>query len=82
MLICGIVTAFAKKTGDYGSLSPVDLKVMALTHQLLCEQDPEKVSQLKATPAKEVCDMVQCVGEGGGRGLVPVLFHFTVIWMI
>ena len=48
------VTNFAKKTGDYGSLSAVDVKVMALTHQLFCEQEPEKIAELRAAPSGEV----------------------------
>ena len=48
------VTRFAKKTGDYGSLSPVDLKVMALTHQLLCEEQPELMACLRDMPSREV----------------------------
>ena len=32
------VAAFARKTGDYRSLSVVDLKVLALTYELDCEQ--------------------------------------------
>jgi RNA-binding protein NOB1 len=31
---CFLVTAFSKKTGDYGALSATDLKVLALTYML------------------------------------------------
>ncbi len=48
------VTDFAKKTGDFGSLSTVDMKLMALTYQLACEQEPEKAADLRKAPYKEV----------------------------
>ena len=48
------MTCFAKKIGDIGSLSPVDLKVMALTHQLLCEEQPELMAGLRDMPSREV----------------------------
>ena len=49
-----IVIKFAKKTGDYGSLSAVDVKVMALTYQLTLEHDPERIG-FRVQPAQEVC---------------------------
>lgn len=46
------MTEFSKKTGDYPSLSAVDIQVLALTYQLEAEfvgvshlkQEPEKVN--------------------------------------
>ena len=48
------VTMFAKKTGDYPSLSAVDMKLMALTYQLECELGPEKGAKLKKEPQRTV----------------------------
>ena len=53
--IISIVTRFAKRTGDYGSLSPVDLKLISLTYQLHCELEP--TAQLRKDPPKEVCHL-------------------------
>lgn len=49
-----IVTEFAKKTGDYPSLSATDLKVMALTYQL--EKEHVGTTHLRTEPVvrKEV----------------------------
>ncbi|XP_058607860.1 RNA-binding protein NOB1 [Onychostoma macrolepis] len=52
------VTEFAKKTGDYPSLSATDIKVLALTYQLETEhvgtehlkKEPEKKVQICSTP--------------------------------
>ena len=49
-----VVTGFAKKTGDYGALSSVDLKLISLTYQLHCELDPQAASQLRQEPLKQV----------------------------
>jgi RNA-binding protein NOB1 len=49
-----LVTRFAKKTGDYGALSSVDLKLISLTYQLHCELDPLSVPQLRQEPLKQV----------------------------
>ena len=46
------VTEFSKKTGDYQSLSPIDLRVIALTYQLECEHGQEKGANLKTEPLK------------------------------
>lgn len=54
MTVISVVTRFAKKTGDYGSLSPVDLKLISLTYQLHCELEPAATSQLRKDPPKEV----------------------------
>lgn len=59
------VTNFAKKTGDYGSLSAVDMKVIALTYQMACEHEPEQMSKLREKPLREVhmlalCSSISC----------------------
>jgi len=36
------VSAAAKESGDFASLSPVDLQVLALTYEITREQDPDK----------------------------------------
>ncbi|KAI2653358.1 RNA-binding protein NOB1 [Labeo rohita] len=46
------VTEFAKKTGDYPSLSATDIKVLALTYQL--EIENVGTEHLKKEPAKKV----------------------------
>ena len=46
---------FAKKTGDYQSLSAVDMKVVALTYQLECEEGTERGANLRLEPARMVC---------------------------
>ncbi|KAJ8961217.1 hypothetical protein NQ318_008900 [Aromia moschata] len=43
-----IITEFAKKTGDYPSLSATDIKVMALTYQL--EKEKNGTSHLRLEP--------------------------------
>lgn len=43
-----VVTEFAKKTGDYPSLSATDIKVMALTYQL--EKELVGVEHLRTEP--------------------------------
>lgn len=43
-----IVTNFAKKTGDYPSLSATDIKVLALTYQL--EKEKNGVAHLRSEP--------------------------------
>lgn len=57
------VSDFARKTGDYGSLSPVDIQVMALAHQMTKEQIG--TDHLKRLPENKVsfqkyCNLVQC----------------------
>ncbi|XP_060069400.1 RNA-binding protein NOB1-like [Ylistrum balloti] len=47
-----IVTEFAKKTGDYRSLSAVDIKVMALTYQL--EKEVVGSSHIKVVPERKI----------------------------
>ena len=49
-----VVVNFARKTGDLAYLSAVDIKIMALTYQLTCEQEPVKIAQLKKQPSREV----------------------------
>lgn len=46
------VTEFAKKTGDYPSLSATDIKVLALTYQL--ETENVGTDHLKKEPEKKV----------------------------
>lgn len=50
MLLClfFVVAEFAKKTGDFPSLSATDIKVMALTYQL--EKEHVGVEHLKSIP--------------------------------
>lgn len=47
-----LVTEFAKKTGDYASLSATDLQVLALTYQL--EAEIVGVAHLNKEPDKKV----------------------------
>ena len=56
MYVCVALTvsSFARKTGDYQSLSAVDLKLIALTYQLETECGPEKGAQLRTEPPKSV----------------------------
>ena len=49
-----LVACFAKKTGDYGSLSAVDLKLIALTYQLKCELGYERGANLRSEPCENV----------------------------
>ncbi|PIK47057.1 putative RNA-binding protein NOB1 [Apostichopus japonicus] len=62
------VSDFARKTGDYGSLSPVDIQVMALAHQMTKErigtEPPERLPENKVTftsnrkPLEKTTDIV------------------------
>lgn len=61
LLLHTLVTSFAKKTGDYVSLSPVDLRLIALTYQLECELGPEKGKTLREEPCRTVS--VRDMGE-------------------
>ena len=47
------VTDFAKKTGDYKSLSAVDIRVLALTYQL--EKEYNGTDHLRNEPDRNVC---------------------------
>lgn len=47
------VTDFSKKTGDYVSLSAVDLKLIALVYQLECELGPENGHNLRENPIQQ-----------------------------
>ena len=49
-LFLSLVTDFAKKTGDFQVLSANDIKLMALTHQLLVESEPSAAAKLRDTP--------------------------------
>jgi len=59
------VTEFSKKTGDFQSLSAVDIKVMALTYQL--EKEFGNADRIKKEPEKKV----QCVTGGGFANIKP-----------
>lgn len=73
------MTEFSKKTGDYPSLSAVDIQVLALTYQL--EAELVGVSHLKQEPEKVnlgdwvvglvfkfvcICECVSYWGDGEG----------------
>ncbi|KAM3958365.1 RNA-binding protein NOB1 [Aphomia sociella] len=55
------VSDFAKKTGDYTSLSATDIKVMALTYQL--EKENVGVEHLKTEPTMQKIVKVSGIGE-------------------
>lgn len=46
------MTDFAKKTGDYRTLSAVDIRVMALTYQL--EKEHVGTEHIKTVPENKV----------------------------
>ena len=53
------VTEFAKLTGDFKSLSVVDLRVLALTYQL--EKEHCGTGHINTAPSKQVsCNVVNC----------------------
>ena len=54
------VTEFSKKTGDYVSLSSVDLKLIALVYQLECELGPEKGRNLRESPIHQPSPLEVC----------------------
>ena len=54
------MSAFSKKTGDYGVLSPTDVKVLALTYELECQLGVESGENLRTAPLQQV--MVQAAG--------------------
>ena len=66
-----LVSAFSKKTGDYGVLSPTDLKVLALTYELECQLGVESGENLRTAPLQQV--MMQ---GGGLLGLCDVVVMF------
>ena len=47
------MTEFSKKTGDYPSLSAVDLKLMGLVYQL--EKEHVGTEHLRTQPQSKVC---------------------------
>ncbi|XP_013183650.2 RNA-binding protein NOB1 [Amyelois transitella] len=55
------ITDFAKKTGDYTSLSATDIKVMALTYQI--EKEKVGIDHLKTEPTMQ--KTVKVTGIGG-----------------
>ena len=46
------VTEFSKKTGDYRSLSAIDLRLMALVYQMECEHGAKRGSDLRKEPVR------------------------------
>ena len=48
------MSAFSKKTGDYGVLSSTDVKVLALTYELECHLGVEKGKNLRTAPLNQV----------------------------
>ena len=71
LLFYCLVSAFSKKTGDYGVLSPTDLKVLALTYELECQLGVESGENLRTAPLQQV--MMQ---GGGLLGLCDVVVMF------
>ena len=66
-----LVSTFSKKTGDYGVLSPTDLKVLALTYELECQLGVESGENLRTGPLQQV------MMQGGGLvGLCDVVVMF------
>ena len=57
------MTEFSKKTGDYRSLSAVDLRLLALVYQLECESGPERGKQLRTEPVKTSTSQNVCASE-------------------
>ncbi len=47
------MSEFSKKTGDYHSLSSVDMRVIALVHQLECEHGPLKGANINTEPSSK-----------------------------
>ena len=53
------VSAFSKKTGDYGVLSSTDLKVIALAYELECQLGVERGENLRTAPLQQVMSAVE-----------------------
>lgn len=66
------VTEFSKKTGDFPSLSPADLQVLALTYELQAETGG--VAHLRAEPQHQVWG-VGWGGVGSGAERCPRAGH-------
>ncbi|GBP79901.1 RNA-binding protein NOB1 [Eumeta japonica] len=56
-----VITEFAKKTGDYVSLSATDIKIMALTYQL--EKEKVGIQHLKTEPTLRKTVQVSGLGK-------------------
>ena len=52
------VSAFSKKTGDYGVLSSTDLKVIALAYELECQLSAQRGENLRTAPLQQVMSAV------------------------
>jgi rRNA maturation endonuclease Nob1 len=65
------VTEFSKQTGDYASLSAVDLRVMALTYEL--EKEHCGIEHINTKPNREV-------GAANVRGLYFKQNFILVRW--
>ena len=48
------MSAFSKKTGDYGVLSSTDVKVLALAYELECQLGVERGKNLRTAPLQQV----------------------------
>lgn len=68
------MTEFSKKTGDYRSLSAVDLQLLALVYQMECEYGPEKGKQLRSEPLKSTSTLPVSV-------VMIIMFMVTVVDM-
>ncbi|XP_015793597.1 RNA-binding protein NOB1 [Tetranychus urticae] len=71
---CKVVTQFSRKTGDYASLSGVDLKLIALTYSLDREAHGGNVDHLKTEPKVVVADQ-RVIIEQGGPVKLPGFFN-------
>ena len=77
------MTDFSKKTGDYRSLSAVDIRLMALTYQL--EKEHVGTGHIKTEPEKKVilkdqnnCDIcVKLLGNTSNRSS-----SIKIIWVL
>lgn len=59
-----LVSEFAKKTGDFASLSAVDVRLLALCRQLAVERSSDKGADLRTEPSTQVMlDFVGTYGE-------------------
>ena len=54
-MFLSLVTDFSKKTGDYRSLSAVDIRVLALVYEL--EKEHVGTQHVKELPDRNVCIM-------------------------
>lgn len=74
------MSAFSKKTGDYGVLSSTDLKVLALTYELECQLGVEKGENLRTTPLNQVMCAIGLNPCCSGTPVVHTLtVHFVLV---